>query len=93
MAKDKKSKRKKDEANEEMDKELLYELARAENEGFSMFQYSINNRKSTLYFFCDHLLLELRQDVENVGMLEHCCKGKNKLEKEKFIWLTKNMRR
>jgi len=51
MAKDKKSKRKKDEANEEMDKKLLYELARAENEGFSMFQYLINNRKSTLYFF------------------------------------------
>jgi len=38
-------------------------------------------------------LLELRQNVENVGMLEYCCKGKNKLEKEEFIWLTKNMRR
>ena len=46
MAKDKKSKWKKDEANEKMDKELLNEIARAENEGFSMSQYLIDNKKS-----------------------------------------------
>jgi len=46
MAKDKKSKRKKDGADEKMDKELLDEIARAENEGFSMSQYLIDNKKS-----------------------------------------------
>ena len=46
MAKDKKSKWKKAEANEKMDKELLNEIARAENEGFSMSQYLIDSKKS-----------------------------------------------
>jgi len=46
MAKDKKNKWKKVEANEKMDKELLNEIARAENEGFSMSQYLIDNKKS-----------------------------------------------
>ena len=46
MAKDKKSERKKDGADEKMDKELLDEIARAENEGFSMSQYWIDNKKS-----------------------------------------------
>jgi len=45
MAKDKKSERKKDGADEEMDKELLDEIARAENEGFSMSQYLMDNKK------------------------------------------------
>ena len=46
MAKDKKSKWKKAEANEKMDKELLNEIARAENEGFSMSQYLMDNKKN-----------------------------------------------
>ena len=46
MAKDKNSKRKKNGADEKMDKELLDEIARAENEGFSMSQYLIDNKKS-----------------------------------------------
>ena len=46
MAKDKKSKRKKDRTDKKMDKELLNEIARAENEGFSMSQYLIDNKKS-----------------------------------------------
>ena len=49
MAKDKKSERKKDGADEKMDKELLDEIARAENEGFSMSQYLIDNKKSFFY--------------------------------------------
>lgn len=47
MAKDKKSKWKKAEANEKMDKELLNEIARAENEGFSMSQYLLDNKKNS----------------------------------------------
>ena len=46
MAKDKKSKWKKAEANEKMDKELLDEIARAENEGFSLSQHLMDNKKS-----------------------------------------------
>ena len=46
MAKDQESKGKKEEIYEEMDKELLDEIARAENEGFSMSQYLMNNKKS-----------------------------------------------
>ena len=46
MTKDKKSKRKKDMADEKMDKELLNEIAHAENEGFSMSQYLLDNKKS-----------------------------------------------
>jgi len=45
MIKDKKSKGKKEETYEGMDKELLDELALAENEGFSMAQHLMNNRK------------------------------------------------
>jgi len=47
MAKDKKSEQKKDGADEKMDKELLDEIARAENEGFSMSQYLLDNKKSS----------------------------------------------
>ena len=47
MAKDKKSERKKNRANEKMNKELLDEIARAENEGFSMSQYLLDNKKSS----------------------------------------------
>ncbi len=46
MSKNKKSIKRKKEMSEEMDKELLDELARAENEGFSMSQYLIDNKKS-----------------------------------------------
>jgi len=46
MAKDQENKWKKEEIYEEMDKELLDELARAENEGFSISQYLMNNRQS-----------------------------------------------
>jgi len=45
MHKDKQSKWKKEETYEKMDKELLEELSSAENEGLSMGQYLINNRK------------------------------------------------
>ena len=46
MSKNKKSIKQKKETSEEMDKELLDEIARAENEGFSMSQYLIDNKKS-----------------------------------------------
>jgi len=46
MSKNKKSKGQKKEMSEEMDKELLDELANAENEGFSMSQYLMSNRKN-----------------------------------------------
>ena len=46
MSKNKKSIKQKKEMSEEMDKELLNEIARAENEGFSMSQYLIDNKKS-----------------------------------------------
>jgi len=46
MSKNKKSIKQKKETPEEMDKELLNEIARAENEGFSMSQYLIDNKKS-----------------------------------------------
>ena len=47
MAKDKKNEWKKDGADEKMDKELLDEIAHAENEGFSMSQYWLDNKKSS----------------------------------------------
>ena len=46
MHKGKQSKWKKEETYEKMDKELLEELSSAENEGFSMGQYLIDNKKS-----------------------------------------------
>jgi len=46
MSKNKKSIEQKKEMYEEMDKELLDELANAENEGFSMSQYLMSNRKN-----------------------------------------------
>ena len=46
MSKNKKSIKQKKEMSEEMDKELLDEIARAENEGFSMSQYLMDNKKS-----------------------------------------------
>jgi len=45
MSKNKKSIKQKKETFEEMDKELLDEIARAENEGFSMSQYLMDNKK------------------------------------------------
>ena len=47
MAKDKKSELKKNGEDEKMDKELLDEIARAENEGFSMSQYLSDNKKNS----------------------------------------------
>jgi len=46
MSKNKKSIKQKKEMSEEMDKELLNEIARAENEGFSMSQYLMDNKKN-----------------------------------------------
>jgi len=46
MSKNKKSIKHKKETAEEMDKELLDELARAENEGFSLSQHLMDNKKS-----------------------------------------------
>ena len=46
MSKNKKSIEQKKEMSEEMDKELLDEIARAENEGFSMSQYLMDNKKN-----------------------------------------------
>jgi len=47
MSKNKKSIKQKKEMSEEMDKELLNEIARAENEGFSMSQYSLDKKKNS----------------------------------------------
>jgi len=46
MSKNKKNIKQKKEMSEEMDKELLNEIACAENEGFSMSQYLMDNKKS-----------------------------------------------